>query len=342
MPVGKSSKPWYRRPSRVIPLGLFGILSVVVVAAIASPWPAALLIRSVFEKGAQETIAEMKPYAENVTVDEQLDIAYGPGGVDETFDLYRPENDDAPLPLVVWIHGGAWISGHKEDVDPYVKIIASNGFAAVSLNYTVGPEAIYPTAVEQLNRALAFLVDNAEEYGIDPDRIVIAGDSAGAQLTSQLATMVTNPEFAAEVGVEPALSPEQLRGVVLNCGIYDTSGIPNVPGLAGWGFRTALWSYIGERDWSETAADREMSTIDWVTEDFPTTWISGGNGDPLTNTQSKPLAEKLDSLGVDVTSVFYAEDNVPSLPHEYQFHLDFEEARTALDSTLDFLGNVLR
>ena len=83
-----------------------------------------------------------------------------------------------------------------------------------------------------------------------------------------------------------------------------------------------------------------MSTIEYVTADFPTTWISGGNGDPLTNSQSKPLAKKLAGLGVEVTSVFYPEDESPALPHEYQFHLNFAKARSALQSTVDFLDTV--
>ena len=83
-----------------------------------------------------------------------------------------------------------------------------------------------------------------------------------------------------------------------------------------------------------------MSTLDWVTADFPRTWISGGNGDPLTLSQSKPLATKLDGLGVEVETVFYPDDQEPELPHEYQFHLDYEDARTALESTLAFLADL--
>ena len=83
-----------------------------------------------------------------------------------------------------------------------------------------------------------------------------------------------------------------------------------------------------------------MSAIDYVTSDLPRTWISGGNDDPLTASQSKPLAAKLRELGVPVTSVFYEQDHVPALPHEYQFHLDFQEAKDALDSTLSFLESV--
>jgi len=335
-------KPWFRRPSRVIPTAFLAAGVAFTITALVTPWPAALAIRALFEKGANDTVTEMLPYVPEGGLDETLDVAYAEGGVDTTLDVFSPSGSSEALPTVIWIHGGAWISGHKEDVRPYTRILASYGFTTVSLNYTVAPEATYPTALGQLNTALEYLVDNAAELRIDPQRIVIAGDSAGAQYTSQLATLVTNPEYAELVGITPALTPEQLRAVILNCGIYDVSGIPNAPGIGGWGFRTALWAYLGERDWTGTAGDKEMSTLNYVTADFPETWISGGNDDPLTATQSKPLAARLDELGVPVTSVFYADDHTPALPHEYQFHLDFEAARTALDSTVDFLGNVLR
>ena len=338
-----AKKPWFRRPSRVIPAGALALGVIAALVWTLSPWPAALLIRGLFEKGADDTVKEMLPYTPDAALlDQHLDVQYGTSGPDTTLDVFTPNATMGPLATVVWIHGGAWISGHKDDVRPYVQILAARGYTTVSLNYTVGPEATYPTALTQLNDALAFLVAHADEYNIDPERIIIAGDSAGANLTSQLATLTTSPEYASTVGIEPALTKDQLRAVILNCGIYDVSEIPNAPGIGGWGFRVALWAYLGEKDWSNTPGGDEMSTLDYVTADFPETWISGGNGDPLTPAQSEKLAAKLTDLGVPVTSVFYPEDHEPALPHEYQFHLDFEDAQTALEKTVAFLDHVTR
>jgi hypothetical protein len=83
-----------------------------------------------------------------------------------------------------------------------------------------------------------------------------------------------------------------------------------------------------------------MSTLNAVTADFPPTYISGGNGDALTAGQSKPLATRLQSLGVPVTTLFWAEDYEPALPHEYQFHLDYAGAQKALDETRLFLASI--
>ncbi|MFF1571557.1 alpha/beta hydrolase [Leifsonia sp. NPDC058292] len=319
-------------------LGLAVVTAVVV--AFVNPWPSALLIRSLFEKGARDTVAEMEPYVPKSGVDAHRDIEYGDAGADTSLDVFSPTGAGKPLTTVVWIHGGAWISGDKRDVDPYLQIIASHGYTAVALNYTISPEATYPTALTQLNDALGFLVEHADDYDIDPNSIVIAGDSAGSQYTSQLAALVTSPDYAKRMGIEPSLTKDQLAAVILNCGIYDVRGIPNAPGIGGWGFRIALWSYLGTKNWSETPGGQDMSTIEYVTKDFPTTWISGGNDDPLTASQSKPLAAKLKSLGVDVTTVFYPADESPGLPHEYQFHLKFAKARSALDSTIAFLDTV--
>ncbi|WP_223693313.1 alpha/beta hydrolase [Leifsonia poae] len=336
----RTRKRWYQSVVTVALMALSLAVVTVLIVGLVNPWPSALLIRALFEQGARETVAEMQPYVPKSGIEARRNIAYGDAGSDTSLDVFAPTGTAKPLATVVWIHGGAWISGDKDNVDPYLQMIASHGYTTVGLNYTVAPEATYPTALKQLNQALAFLVAHADEYGIDPTRIVLAGDSAGAQYASQIAVLATNPDYARQVGVEPGVSKDQLRAVILNCGIYDVRGIPDAPGIGGWGFRIALWSYLGEKNWSTSAGGKAMSTIEYVTKDFPTTWISGGNADPLTPVQSKPMATKLQGLGVDVTTVFYPEDEKPGLPHEYQFHFKDAAARSALASTVAFLDRV--
>ncbi|NQX36592.1 alpha/beta hydrolase [Herbiconiux sp. VKM Ac-2851] len=242
--------------------------------------------------------------------------------------------------MVVWIHGGAWISGSKAHVTPYLRHLAAAGYVGVAVDYTIAPEAAYPTAVEQLGDALAHLVEHADELGIDPHRIVLAGDSAGAQLASQLTAAIVNPAYAARTGIRPALEPGQLAGVVLHCGIYDLDAMTHLTGVLEWGFKSALWAYTGSRDWSATEAADSMSTIRAVTGAFPPAFISGGNGDGLTAVQSVPLSERMRAAGVPVTTMFWPADHQPSLPHEYQFKLDFPDARRALVATIAFLDEV--
>jgi acetyl esterase/lipase len=301
----------------------------------STPWPASLLIRSVFGQGAEATINEMLPYVPDTPLTEHSDIAYDDSG--NTLDVFTPAGGKEALPTVVWTHGGAWISGQKEDVEPYLRILASHGYTTIGLDYTVAPEAEYPVALNQLNDALGYVTEHAAELGVDPETIFLAGDSAGAQLTSQLAALTTNPAYASLLGIVPALESDQVAGVILNCGVYDMTAMAQLDGIAAWGFKTALWAYTGTKDWSATYEGATMSTIDFATPDFPPAFISGGNGDGLTWLQSVPMSNQLQAQGVDVTSLFWSADHEPALPHEYQFHLDYDEAQTALVQTLDFL-----
>ncbi|UOQ90489.1 alpha/beta hydrolase [Agromyces endophyticus] len=313
-----------------------------------TPGPSAMAIRSLFERGGAETAAEMQKHVPDVPLDVLLDQHVGGDEDDSTagdpsrYDVFSPADGDEPLPTIVWVHGGAWISGSSTDVDPYLRILAAEGYTTVGLNYSLGPEETYPTAVHQLNDALLELEARADDLRIDRDRIVLAGDSAGAQLASQLAALTTNPRYAQLLGIDPALDASQLVGVVLNCGVYDLDAMSELTGLPAWGFRVALWAYTGKKDWSQGAAGSTMSTIDFVTEEFPPTYISGGNADGLTWLQSLPMRDRLVDQGVDVTELFWPADHEPALGHEYQFHLDGEDAQAALVETLEFLQGVTR
>lgn len=331
----KKARRWHRTK---IALGVVvAVLAVIAIIGAITPWPSAMAIRAVFTKGGQDTAAEMERHVTDAKLTETLDVAYADDGVDTTMDVFAPASADGPLPTIVWIHGGAWVSGSKEDVAPYLRILAAEGYTAIGVNYTLGPEGAYPLAVNQINEALAYIDEHATDLGVDPDQIVLAGDSAGGQLASQLATLITNPDYAAIMNISPALTPAQLDATILNCGVYDLSALAELDGVVGWGLKSSMWAYSGTKSWAEGSTGSTMSTIDWVTADFPTTYISGGNGDGLTWLQGIPMTARLEALGVDVTSLFWAMDHEPALPHEYQFHLDMPDARTALQKTIDFL-----
>jgi acetyl esterase/lipase len=337
---------WYQRRWLKITSGiLIAIILIPIIAINVSAWPGSMFIRYVFERNAAEVLTAMEAHApDSVTL--IANEAYRPDDDDARLDVYFPSSltEGQQLPTVIWTHGGAWISGDKTNAGPYFQLLADAGFTVVALNYSYGPEETYPTAVHQLNDAHAYVLANAERLHVDPDQIFLAGDSAGAQLSSQLAAIITNPDFAADMGITPSLSPDQLSGLVLNCGIYDMAAFTDTTGatetlltrLLVWGTTTSLWAYTGSRDLDSDDLS-QMSSINYVTADYPPSWISGGNGDPLTDQQSRPLAAKLESLGVDVTTVFYPEDHEPSLGHEYQFNLDNEDGQNALASTIDFL-----
>jgi acetyl esterase/lipase len=314
------------------------------IAFTVSPRPGASVIRIAFGINDREISAALQKHTpDNVT--SFIDRQYREGDGDAKLDVFVPDEAAAAgeqLPTVVWTHGGAWVAGSKEAWRPYFMVLASRGYTVVAIGYSLGPNQTYPAALRQLNDAMAYIQDNAEELHINPDQIVMAGDSAGAQITSQYAAMVTDPDYAAEMGIQPSLPRERLRGVILYCGIYDFETFFQATGLIGWGVRTSIWAYTGSRSTSfdDNLALAEMSTINHVTAAFPPAFISGGNADPLTDSQSKPLAARLGKLGVEVTTLFFPEDHEPGQPHEFQFNLDSAEGQQALDESVRFLETV--
>lgn len=307
------------------------------------PRPAALLIRSVFSGAGKLQLPRPRLHLPHVTITGHQGLRYlGSAAGNPTLDLFLPASAAEPLPLVVWIHGGAWISGSKKDVEPYLRVLAGYGYAVVGVGYSVSPKVSYPTAIRELNAALGYLREHAGHYGLDPERIVLAGDSAGAQLAAQLALGITNPGYARRTGITPAAAPEHLRGMLLHCGVYDFQSVASLSGTFGWGLKKALWAYTGSKNWAATEAAQHMSIFDHVDARFPPTYISAGNGDPLTASQSVPLADRLEHLGVPVTRGFWPADYRPALGHEYQFRLHRPEARRTLEETVRFLNGVTR
>lgn len=312
--------------------GAVGVAAITIL--VLWPTPGALIVRAFFEYGGEKTAKSLaKHRIADVAVTTERYRANDP---DATIDIYRAADADDDQPVLFWTHGGGWVSGSPEDAGPYFTHFAAQGFTVVSVRYSLAPAHKYPLPLHQINDALGYLETNRARLGIDTDRVVMAGDSAGAQITSQIATMVTSPAYARDLGISPTLTPEQLRGVILHCGIYDAKrffGSKN-PVFA-WAIKSIIRSYTGSGNPSSPVL-RQFSSVDHVTADFPTAFVAGGNADPLTDSQSKPLAERLQGLGVDLETAFFPEDYRPKLPHEFQFNLDTEAGKDVLRRTIAF------
>ncbi|MFC1757590.1 sulfatase-like hydrolase/transferase [Planctomycetota bacterium] len=125
------------------------------------------------------------------------DIVYASiGERDLHLDLYRPDEPTEKLPLVVWIHGGAWRGGSKSGPNPAMELL-SRGYAVASVEYRLSHEAIFPAAIEDCKAAVCFLRFHADRYGLDPERFGAWGASAGGHLVTLLGTTIDVAEFDA-------------------------------------------------------------------------------------------------------------------------------------------------
>ena len=314
-------------------LAALALALAVYVAFQVSPWPNSLLIRYEFDKGSAQISKALEKYVP-AGVESAENQQYRKNDVNGYLDVFYPERTTTKLPTIVWVHGGGWVSGDKNDIDNYLKILASHGFTTVGVDYTIAPEAQYPTPLLEVNDALTYLQDNAQRLHIDPDRIVLAGDSAGSQIVAQVATIITSQQYADQTGIQPTMSKEKLRAVLLNCGAYDLA-LPDYSGPFGGFLHTVLWAYSGSRDFLHDPKLKPASVVNYVTPDFPPAFITAGNVDPLLS-QSTELAQKLRGLGVMTSTLFYPADHQPPLNHEYQFDLDTADGQKALQQMVEF------
>lgn len=315
---------------------LFTLAFAVYTLSLFTPWPGALLTRGLFTLDAWHTARVLEKYVpEDVTT--LRNLHYDTDSGDTFMDLHYPSDvvgTERKLPTIVWVHGGGWLSGSKQDVAPYAKILASKGYTVAAVNYSLAPTARYPTPVRQVAGALSYLRDNAGQLPVDASAFVLAGDSAGAHIAAQLANAITAPAYAEALGFVPPVEPSQIAGVILYCGPYDLE-LVDIRRPFAWLIETVLWSYTGTRDIRNPEL-ATLSVIDYITEAFPPAFISVGNGDPL-EVQSRAFAAALSARGVVVETLFFPRDYSPALPHEYQFKLDSKAAISALNRSLDFL-----
>ena len=258
---------------------------------LVSPRPAALLVRHVFAKGGAATAERLQAHAP-ADVRSTVDERYGEEP-DMLLDVHRPASPDEPLPLIVWVHGGAWVGGSKEEVAGWCRVLASHGYAVVAPRYGLAPEHRYPTAPRHVMAAIDHVVRAAGRLGVDADRIVVGGDSAGAQIAAQLGAIVTTPRYAGAVGVAPGIGPSQVRALVLACGPYDLGLASAIASPAGRGLvHAVLWAYSGKRRYADDRVFGLASVVHHVTPAFPPSLVTVGNADPL-RPHSEPLDEGL-------------------------------------------------
>ena len=139
-------------------------------------------------------------------------VAYASTSSSQVLDIWMPEGATGPVPLVIFVHGGAFSGGDKSmDLESgSVASVLAAGYAAASLNYRLSGEAPFPAAVQDVKAAVRFLRANASQYGLDPDRFAAWGTSAGGHLVAMIGatgdqeTMLDDPSLG-NAGVSSAV-----------------------------------------------------------------------------------------------------------------------------------------
>ena len=204
-------------------------------------------------------------------------------GYESKLDVIGPRDTGTPLPTLIYIHGGGWVGGDKDTalfrLLPYLEM----GFAVVNVEYRLARTALAPAAVEDGRCALRWVLNNADTYGFDPDRIVVSGHSAGGHLT------LTTGMLPASAGLDrrcPARNPSGERADAHEpemrvAAMINWYGITDVADLVeGPNAKTYAVAWMGGRaDW-RSLADR-VSPLNHVRSDLPPVLTIHGNADTI-------------------------------------------------------------
>lgn len=262
------------------------------------------------------------PLPEGVT--ECRNISYGSFGKWSLLDVYTPKDTTAPLPTIVSIHGGGYVYGTKEIYRRYGMDMARRGFAFVNFNYRLAPKWRFPTPLHDTNSVMEWICKNAARYHLDPKRIILVGDSAGAQLASQYAAIATNPEYAALFDMKvPAIS---IRALGLNCGMYDPVAFcgKKPTGLAR--------DYLGAR---ADLSDPRLRVLESITADYPPAYITTSCHDFL-KSSAEPMFTHLTGKGIPAQWKCYGSEADTTVGHVFHVNILLPDAVTCNDDSAAF------
>lgn len=255
-------------------------------------------------------------------------ILYGPDPEWNVLDVYRPKNrKDSTLPVLVSVHGGAWVYGDKDRYQFYCMELSRRGFAVVNFSYRLAPEAGFPAALEDTNRACEWMLNNAGKFGFDTENVFATGDSAGGNYLALYAAIATNPDYASRFRFSV---PEglRIRAVNLNCGVYLLTDPKEVDPLT----QKLMQDVFGHEPMKEEY--EIISPALHVTEKYPPVFLNTAVGDFLRN-QAPHMAKSLAEQGVPFTYKCYG-DSLHDLHHVFMLTIQKEESGPAIDEQCAF------
>jgi acetyl esterase/lipase len=240
-------------------------------------------------------------------------VPYAEASPSQTLDLYLPAGAGSPAPLVVLIHGGAFAMGDSSMESQKAQALVDEGFAVASINYRLSGEALFPAGAQDAKAAVRFLRANADEYGIDPDRIGAWGSSAGGWLASMLGVTgdqetvfddpaLGNPDVSS--GVQAVVSwfgptdfatmDEQSADVIACAGQAQVHGAADSP--------ESRWLGGALADVPEVTAQTDLGSYVAGAAAVPAFYFAHGDSDcNVPDGQSRELAAVLAKAGIDQT-----------------------------------------
>jgi acetyl esterase/lipase len=244
-------------------------------------------------------------------------VVFGTGGGRELrCDIFEPPPAIKNGIGVLLVHGGGWSQGDRSQLKGYGVLLGRRGYTCVASEYRLTGEGLWPAQIEDVKCALRYMRASAAEFGIDPERIVVSGNSAGGHL-ALMAGAESRAEFEGAGG-----NADQLSSVAAVISFYPPTGLD----ARAWGGMPALF---GKGAPVETI--RGASPLTYASANFPPTLLIQGNKDEVVPAaEATNMYEALEKAGVPVELHMFANQ-----PHG--FDADPKLGRQCADLMLSFM-----
>ncbi len=315
---------------------------------------------SLFVDGFFNTISrlgKLHPLASPAKHDVEVirDLRYGPLPA-HRLDVWRPADTSKPRPVALYVHGGGFRILSKDTHWIMALLLARHGYVVFTINYRLAPKHPFPAAVQDVALALPFVLDHAKEYGGDPKRLVLAGESAGGNLVTALTRLLvaphplpwTRPVY--DAGVVPL-------AVLPACGMLQVTDSerlrtrkPHMRTFVADRIAEVSHAYLGAAATDSTALSPELRDLAdpllWLEDvvagrlpkperPLPPMHALVGTADPLLD-DTRRLVGALQALGVQSEAAYY-----PGEVHAFHAFIHRPAAQKAWKAQLAFLDRVV-
>ncbi len=246
----------------------------------------------------------------------EFDVVFGQaGGRDLKCNVYMPPQEGTARSAVLLVHGGGWVSGDRSQLHGYGILLGRIGYVCVATEYRLAGEAKWPAQLHDVKAALRWMRANAQRFGIDPNKISVSGNSAGAHLSLMMAATPNRPEFEGDGGN---------AGVPTDVSASVAFYAPSQLYAPGEPVREELSFLFGRGYTLETA--RAASPIDYASASFPPTLLITGNNDELVPVEASfRMYRRLIEAGAKAELHVYSE-----APHAFDATPEFGRQTAAI------------
>lgn len=230
------------------------------------------------------------------TIKRTKDIVYDESAKDVCrMDVYRVKSE-SKQPAVIYIHGGGFTAGGREYRKGQSQFFALNGFTVFCIDYGLSPAYTYPESLKHIVNAANFIYDHADEYNIDRDRIMVAGDSAGGYYAAMLGAFNCGGALADAFGFAPKF---RIFGALLICGLYDMETVLQTKYALDIDDAVFLsLTGVREDEFEAFAYKHACEPIGFVDGSYPPAFIMYAARDLFCKGQGEIFSQKLNDCGV--------------------------------------------